>query len=546
MAHPGYRRRHDNARRMVLLMGQLFKQLQGAPMCDATFFGPASSKLESDNPRLKLSIFPILLVLAGAACSGTAGDPAGDKPGLTLLTRAAPSDWKTLTDGSIQLFDGRLIPPLPELLGVREQYDFRVTWLEKKHGHLLTMMRQNGVGAWIIINHEFNDDPATEHVAPDLVYVSRRDLHVFVDAGDTGLARFSSYGRPNIDHARLFEPLPAVESVTGGGDVGARLKAIIDRYQPATIALNMGGDRGHNSALTHDAYQFIVKALGPEKEKLLISSRELIEEYFDTRLPEELEHYRQLVLATDVLAQRALSNIVITPGATTASDLKWWFNQQIADLGVGSEPWFEIHTVVQRFEPETGMAIPYVHPAPDDLVYQQGDVIHLDTGFNYLGFASDWQKVAYVLRDGEDDVPEGLKVALYNAGVAQQAMLMGPRPGMTGREATIATIELLDDVDFLPSLYSHAIGHHGHALGPSINARNMVLGPAPGVYGGGNPAYDSVLRLGSYRSIELSATTPVPEWNGSALTIPFEDDAHLTDEGYVLFRPPQTSWYLIR
>ena len=192
------------------------------------------------------------------------------------------------------------------------------------------------------------------------------------------------------------------------------------------------------------------------------------------------------MLATDVLAQQALSNEVITPGVTTAADLKWWFSQQIADLGVGGEPWFEIHTAVQRFDPETGTTIPYVHPAPDDLVYQQGDVIHLDTGFDYLGFASDWQKVAYILRDGEDDVPEGLKVALRNAGIAQQAMLAGPRPGMTGREATIATMALLEGVEFLPSLYSHAIGHHGHALGPSINARNMVLGA--------EPARDSVLR----------------------------------------------------
>ena len=180
---------------------------------------------------------------------------------------------------------------------------------------------------------------------------------------------------------------------------------------------------------------------------------------------------------------------------------------------------------------------------PHDLVYQQGDIIHLDTGFNYVGFASDWQKVAYVLRAGEDDVPDGLKVALRNAGVAQQAMLAAPRPGMTGREATIATMALLEGVDFLPSLYSHAIGYQGHALGPSINARNMVLGPAPGY---GDTPRDSVLRPGSYRSIELSATTAIPEWNGETLTIPFEDDAHLTDEGYMLFRPPQTSWYLIR
>jgi len=441
-------------------------------------------------------------------------------------------------DGSIHLFDGRVIPPLPELLGVREQYELRVQWLEKRHGLLLGMMRQHGVGAWIIVNHEFNDDPATEHVAPDLVYVGRRELHVFVDAGEAGLLRFSSFGRPNADHARLFQPLPPVESEAGGGDVGTRLKGIIDRYRPATIALNMGGERGHNSALTHDAYQFLVAALGPETEHRLMSSRELIEEYFDTRLDEELEHYRQLVFATDVLAQQALSNVVITPGITTAADLKWWFSQQIADLGVGGEPWFEIHTAVQRFDPETGATIPYAHPAPDDLVYQQGDVIHLDTGFDYLGFASDWQKVAYILRDGEDDVPEGLKVALRNAGIAQQAMLAGPRPGMSGRQATIATMAILEGVDFLPSLYSHAIGHHGHALGPGINARNMVLG-AP-------PARDSVLRPGSYRSIELSATTTIPEWNNETLTIPFEDDAYLTDQGYVLFRPPQTSWYLIR
>jgi hypothetical protein len=55
-----------------------------------------------------------------------------------------------------------------------------------------------------------------------------------------------------------------------------------------------------------------------------------------------------------------------------------------------------------------------------------------------------------------------------------------------------------------------------------------------------------VLRPGSYRSIELSATTAVPEWNGETLIVPLEDDAYLTEDGYEWFRPPQTAWYLIR
>ena len=120
-----------------------------------------------------------------------------------------------------------------------------------------------------------------------------------------------------------------------------------------------------------------------------MSAHELIEDYFDTRLPEELEPYRQLVLATDIIAQRALSNEVVTPGVTRAIDIKWFFDQQIASLGVGGKPWFEIHTAVQRFDPATGKAIPYLHPAPDTLTFQRGDIIHLDCGFDYLGVVID-------------------------------------------------------------------------------------------------------------------------------------------------------------
>ncbi len=112
-------------------------------MSEATVVDARLDKLEQDNRRLKLSIFPLLLVLAGTGCSGMGGDPAGDEASLTMRISVAPSDWETLTDGSIRLFDGRLIPPLPELLRVREQYELRVKWLEKKHGHLLKMMRQH-------------------------------------------------------------------------------------------------------------------------------------------------------------------------------------------------------------------------------------------------------------------------------------------------------------------------------------------------------------------------------------------------------------------
>ena len=408
-----------------------------------------------------------LAVLAALIASCATANPSGDAP--------SSDERPSVSSRPVELFDGRVIPGMPQLLGMRAQYEVRLDWLARKRSLLLDQMREHGIEMWIVVSEEFHPDPVAQYVAPPLRYTRRRDVMVFVDAGEEGLAAYSDYWRPTEDYRRFFEPLPAARNARGIQDTRAGLGALMERYDPATIGLNIGGTRGHDSGLTHDSYLFLVDALGADAESRFVSAAGLIEDVFDTRLPEELEHYRQLVLATDVIAQTALSNVVITPGETRAADIKWFFEETIAELGVGGVPWFEIHVAVQRHDPDTGEMIPYVHPAPDDLVFRRGDIIHLDCGFDYIGFASDWQKVAYILREGEEDVPEGLKTALTNANIVHEAFASEPRPGMTGWEATLAIAAKLEGVDFLPSLYSHPIGYHGHALGPSINARDMDL-----------------------------------------------------------------------
>jgi len=440
--------------------------------------------------------------------------------------------------GPVELFDGRVIPAMPELLSLRDQYDVRVGWLEAKHQILLDLMRDQDIDMWIVVSEEFHADPVMQYVAPPLQYTRRRDVLVFVDDGTEALKAFSDYWRPTADYARFIAPMPSARNERGIQDTASGLRALWREYDPERVALNMGGARGQDSGLTHDSYSFLLETLGPAVESRFVSAAELIEEYFDTRLPDELEYYRDLVRATDVIAQTALSNVVITPGETRASDIKWYFEETVAELGVGGAPWFEIHVAVQRYDPDSGEMIPYVHPAPDDLVFQRGDIIHLDCGFNYLGFASDWQKVAYILRDGETDVPAGLITALANANLVHEAFASGPRPGMTGWEATLSIAEQLQDVDFLPSLYSHPIGYQGHGVGPQLNARDLDLSNPP--------SQDSYLRDGAYRSIEFSATTAIPEYSGGEVRIPMEDDAYLTQNGYAYFLPYQTQWYLIR
>jgi Xaa-Pro aminopeptidase len=247
-----------------------------------------------------------------------------------------------------------------------------------------------------------------------------------------------------------------------------------------------------------------------------------------------LEHYRTAVQVTDILTRRALSNEVITPGKTTAGDVRWWFLQQVNNLGL--DVWFNPDIRVQRRNREAGKTQQFLSVADESVVLERGDVIHIDCGINYMGLSTDWQKMAYILRPGERDAPEGLKRAMANTNRLQDALLKHIKAGAYGHEVYDATMADMKREGIEAMIYSHSVGNQGHALGASIDFRR------PSASAPAEPAF----REGSYTSIELNTSTPVAEWNGQKVTIMMEDDAYLTSQGMQWFRPRQTRFYLIR
>ena len=199
---------------------------------------------------------------------------------------------------------------LPKLLSVREQQAVREAWLKKRFDTiLLPMMRQQQIEMWIVTNEEFHADPVTEYIAPPLPYVGRRDFFIFVDRGGDKLERFALVRYPEEVLKRFFEVLNPP-----GRDIAPTLRRLVEERKPKTIALNMGGTRGATTGITQDSYKFLSDTLGPDYSSRFVSASPLIVEYMDTRLPEELEHYRTAVELTEVLTRRAFSNEVITPG----------------------------------------------------------------------------------------------------------------------------------------------------------------------------------------------------------------------------------------
>lgn len=441
---------------------------------------------------------------------------------LPLATVAAQS---AQTGRRFTVESARELLPWSAQIAVREQ------WLAKRHELLLPMMRRHDVAMWIVVNEEFHDNPVVPQIAPPRPYTGNRDMFVFVDAGTEGLKKYAITGYTEENLARFFEapsdePLPPA----------ATLRNLWARFQPKTIALGIGGGRGQTRTLSYDTHGLIAEAMGPEAVARFVSAAPLTTELLDTRLPEELEHYRAAVRVTEEIVRRALSPEVITPGVTTVGDVR----RALFDLlwSAGVRTWFQPDLRVQRAGDENATSRGFLAVALEHVVIQPGDLVHVDFGISYMGFDTDWQKMAYVLKPGEADAPAGLKAALRNTNTLQDAlMLRHARPGRTGGAVFTATMAEMRERGIEAMIYSHPLGNQGHGLGASIDFRSSLR----------TDRNDGALALrgGSYISIELNTATAVPEWGGKKVFVMMEDCAYLTADGYRFFRPRQEAFYLI-
>ncbi|HZA34610.1 MAG TPA: M24 family metallopeptidase [Vicinamibacterales bacterium] len=422
-------------------------------------------------------------------------------------------------------------PQEPPLLPWSQQMAVRDAWLHQRHALILPMMRAHGIGMWIVVNEEFHDDPLTEFVAPSRPYAGNRDIFVFVDAGQAGLRKLAITGYAEESLKAFFE---------SPDDPAPPEKALADlwtRFTPAKIALSFGGRRGVQRSITRDTYEFLASHMGAEAASRFVPAADLIEEYLDTRIPDEFDTYTALVQLTDVLTRRAFSNEVIVPGRTTVGDVRRWLFDALGARGLRT--WFQPDLRVQRKGTPGATSRGFLAVSSESTVIERGDVLHVDFGITYMGLNSDWQKMAYVLREGETDVPAGLQVAMTHTNALQDAVIGAARPGRTGGEVYQLAMDAMTRRGIEAKIYSHPIGNQGHGLGASIDYRAAQREDI-------GATHASRLRKGSYMSIELNTATAVPEWDGQKVFVMMEDDAFLTDEGYRFFRPRQEAWYIIR
>jgi len=446
---------------------------------------------------------------------------------LSTLLVQAPSSMPVLT-------------PLPDrpLGSLREQAAVEQDWLRYRLDSVLPrLMRQYHVAMWVVPMREYNEDPVFRSlVSATTFFARRRTIYVFYDRGpERGVERLalggtSQGGLYDAYHAReAIDPSIGRRPELVGQAQWELLRRVIEERNPPTIAVDISHAHAFSDGLSAGEWEQLQGALPAEYRGRIVRAERLPLEYQEIRAPGMLPVYRRLMEVVWGVIDTAFSSRVITPGRTTTDDVAWWMRQRVNDLGFGT--WFHTDVDVQRRGRDLSDS--------GAVLIQRGDVLHCDFGITALGLNTDTQHMGYVLRQGETDAPGGLKRALANSNQLQDFLLAEMRPGRTGNEVLAAALAQMRAAGINGTIYTHPIGDRGHGAGPLIGLWDHQEGvPDRG---------DVPLVPSSWFSIELQATTPVPEWDNQGVRSAQEEDAELGPDGrmrWILRR--QTEFHIVK
>lgn len=374
------------------------------------------------------------------------------------------------------------------------------------------VMRENNIDMWIIMCREGNFDPMYRMLGEG--YVGHNGYYIFTDRGG-----------PRIERAVLGIDGYLLEMTKAYDYFGSEseLKEFVDKRDPKRIGLNMSKDIGGADGLSYTGRMELAELLGKKYDARFVSAEKLYSDFRSRNTASGLAAFAEAGDYSYRIAERALSNEVITPGVTTLEDVAWWMKE-------------ELHR--NNLESSFGMPSIYI-TGPEgivatstDRIIQRGDILMLDWGVGLMNYYTDMKRMAYVLKEGEKEVPASIRHAFDQAVKVRDVVVQTIKPGVTAQQNEDNVYKALTAAGFSKIAFNkpnsdektdviigcHSVGDWGHGTGPSI----AFFNPAQLKY---------VVKPTNLLSIELFAYTPIPEWAGRKLRIPLEDDAVVTERG---------------
>ena len=384
--------------------------------------------------------------------------------------------------------------------------------LDKFEQILPKAMRDHGIDMWIIAVKENHTDPLWEDLGRG--YVSGLGYYVFTDRGQARIERAalgpSGYMLEQSGAYDIFGP-------------ASQLAQFIRARDPKRIGVNMSQEMGTADGLSHTMHAHLVATLGETYAPRLVSAERMVSDFRSHRVATEIVAYGEAAGIAVQLAERALSNEVITPGKTSLEEAAWWLQDRLLERGLGSS--FDMPSV-------------YV-TGPDGIVatsnayvVQPGDVIMIDWGVVLMNMATDVKRVAYVLKPGETKPPASIQTAFDKAIAVRAVLKPALQPGRTAAETMKAMDAALATAGYGVIAFNrpnaddktdvvygfHPVGNAGHDVGPSMTTWQPLQ-------------QTFALHRQHMFSFEYFAYSPIAEWGGKKLRVPIEDSAIVMEHG---------------
>lgn len=399
--------------------------------------------------------------------------------------------------------------------------------LDKFELVLPEVMRENKIDMWIIACREGNFDPLYSFLGEG--YVGHNGYYIFTDTG-----------KPRIERAVLGIEGYLLEDGKAYDYFGSEseLKEFVVKRDPKSIGLNMSKAIGRSDGLSYTERMELAELLGKKYEARFVSAEKLASDFRSRHTATEIAAFAEAGDYAFRIAEKALSNDVITPGVTTLEDVAWWMKEELFK-----------HNLESSF----GMPSVYItgpngiEATSTDRIIQRGDILMLDWGVGLMGYYTDMKRMAYVLKEGEKELPKSIQQAFDQAVRVRQLVVATIKPEITAKQNEINVYKALEGAGFSPIEFNkpgnddktdvvigcHAVGDWGHGSGPSI----AFFSPVQLTY---------TVKPTNLLSIELFAYTALPEWGGKKLRIPLEDDAVVTSRGVEWVYPINQRVQLIR
>lgn len=418
-----------------------------------------------------------------------------------------------------------------QVLPLREQARVMDEMLADRINNLLPqLMERNKIDMWILVSREYNEDPVLKTMLPATwLSARRRTILVFYHNPSKKVYEKLAIARYNVG-----ENIKAAWDMQQFPDQWDVLSDIIRTRNPQQIGINLSKHFAHADGMVHTEYTELMEKIPSEFKGRVVSAETLAVNWLETRTEREMAVYPQLVSITHQIIEEGFSEKVITPGITTTDDVVWWFRQKISNMGL--ETWFHPSVAVQRSDSTSFEHLRSFSNRPKDDIIQPGDLLHVDIGITYLRLNTDCQQHAYVLKPGETRVPQSIRDAFLKANRLQDILTSEFEKGKTGNQVLSGALARAKAEGIAATIYTHPLGFHGHAAGPTIGLWDQQ----GGVKGSG----DFPINYNTVYSIELNAASTIPEWKKS-IRIMLEEDGYFDQSGFRYIGGRQKEIHLI-